>query len=113
MSHGGGHPPPKPLKHDASARPGGLRARLRARVRLPRRLGRNRLGLGVPEAEMMGRTVGQPDEPDQEAGVSAPLEAERDGQGIRPHVASPDCWCCPIEDEPGVWIHQTVTQTGH
>jgi hypothetical protein len=22
------------------------------------------------------------------------------------HVASPDCWCHPSEDEPGVFVHQ-------
>jgi hypothetical protein len=23
----------------------------------------------------------------------------------RVHVASPDCWCHPSEDEPGVFVH--------
>lgn len=21
------------------------------------------------------------------------------------HVASPDCWCDPVEESPGVWVH--------
>lgn len=55
---------------------------------------------------MMGRNVGQTDEPDQEASVSAPLTPERGGQGIRPHIPFPFCWCCPVEVEPGVWLHR-------
>ena len=25
---------------------------------------------------------------------------------IREHVSSPDCWCHPIEVEPGLWVHR-------
>lgn len=24
----------------------------------------------------------------------------------REHVASPDCWCNPVEAERGVWVHR-------
>ena len=44
-----------------------------------------------------------PDTPDQEASVSSADEAKT--TGFREHVASPDCWCCPKEIEPGLWEH--------
>lgn len=25
------------------------------------------------------------------------------------HLASPDCWCEPVEESPGVWVHQDPT----
>jgi hypothetical protein len=25
---------------------------------------------------------------------------------IREHVASPDCWCRPVEEYPGLWVHR-------
>jgi hypothetical protein len=27
---------------------------------------------------------------------------------VREHVAAVDCWCGPVEDEPGVWVHQVL-----
>ena len=24
----------------------------------------------------------------------------------REHVSRPDCWCHPIEESPGVWVHR-------
>jgi hypothetical protein len=27
-------------------------------------------------------------------------------QHARPHDATPDCWCQPIEESPGVWVHR-------
>ena len=24
------------------------------------------------------------------------------------HIAAPDCWCGPYEDEDGVWIHRAA-----
>ncbi len=27
---------------------------------------------------------------------------------FREHVARRDCWCCPIESEPYVWLHRAL-----
>jgi len=27
-----------------------------------------------------------------------------------PHQPSPDCWCHPVEIEPGIWVHHADTQ---
>jgi hypothetical protein len=24
------------------------------------------------------------------------------------HISAADCWCRPVEDEPGVWVHRPV-----
>jgi hypothetical protein len=54
----------------------------------------------------MGRTLVT----DQTSSVSAPLDPNADGEDIqlplREHVASPDCWCHPIEESQGVWVHR-------
>lgn len=53
----------------------------------------------------MGRTVGGRSRPRQKPSVSAPVEAEEGGEGIRPHVSDASCWCSPVEVEPGVFLH--------
>ena len=27
---------------------------------------------------------------------------------LRKHIDSPDCWCKPTQDEPGLWAHHSL-----
>ena len=53
----------------------------------------------------MGRSVGRQDSANENPSVSAGFEPELDGYSIRPHTASVDCWCRPIDMGDGVWLH--------
>jgi len=33
-------------------------------------------------------------------------QREARGQVFREHLSSPDCWCRPYEDSPGLWVHR-------
>jgi hypothetical protein len=58
---------------------------------------------------MMGRTWSEAEWDEADARVAAAEKADKAGQGIRPHprehLSTPDCWCHPIEESPGVWVH--------
>jgi hypothetical protein len=43
----------------------------------------------------------------QKPSIPAAYEADSSGYHIRRHhQSSPDCWCQPIEESPGVWVHR-------
>lgn len=49
------------------------------------------------------------DEPKEDEPVETDLMEPRDPMeppDEPPHVAAKDCWCSPVEDEPGVWVHR-------
>lgn len=27
---------------------------------------------------------------------------------MKPHAATPECWCHPVEVEPGLWMHNQM-----
>ena len=51
----------------------------------------------------------QPNEAEQNPSVPAADEAKLGGEYIllhpREHLSSPECWCAPVEVEPGLWLH--------
>ena len=46
----------------------------------------------------------------QNVSVSAAVAPLSDERNIhfhpREHLSSPDCWCRPYEDSPGLWVHR-------
>jgi hypothetical protein len=63
---------------------------------------------------MMGRVMGSDEAPKQNPSIPADNEAKFDGYHIRrTHQSSPDCWCQPIEESPGVWVHRDPTLDGY
>jgi hypothetical protein len=38
--------------------------------------------------------------------MSSPAPVRACDRRYREHVASPDCWCHPYEDSPGLWVHR-------
>jgi hypothetical protein len=58
----------------------------------------------------MGRTRGRVYIHQPYPRLRAGKKANNGGEGIRlhhrTHLSSPDCWCNPIEESPGVWVHR-------
>jgi hypothetical protein len=58
----------------------------------------------------MGRRMGGAQSWSQESSVSAADDGKAGGEDIRQHprehLSTPDCWCHPIEESPGVWVHR-------
>lgn len=32
---------------------------------------------------------------------------------LKPHRDRRDCWCLPVEKEPGVWVHNSMDRREH
>jgi len=58
----------------------------------------------------MGRAMGRGQTEVQDPSVSAADDGTSGGEGIRlhprKHLSTPECWCHPTEESPGVWVHR-------